>query len=902
MSLKDRLGLATPPLFLMDGSAFIYRGFFANRNMQRSDGFPTNALVVVSRVLLRILREETPEHFVFVQDGRGKNFRHEIFPLYKANREATPEDLVRQMEPIQRMVRALGLRLILSEGCEADDCIASLAERFSTQFPVVIVSGDKDLKQCLGPNVFMWDPGSREEKLVTVEDFIQETGVRPSQWADVQALIGDTSDNIPGVPGIGPKKAQQIFETCASLEEIRDHFERVPAKLQEKLRDHLENMFTWRELTTLRRDVCADITLDDMAVQPPDAEACAALSAEFELFALRREMESLLRAVRAREGASQTGTAQDVRTPQDGPAADAAPPVRAKGAQQLSLLDMAVPVPEGLPPLCRTTAELPDVRGARLALIWAQGVDAPPQLAVAAADAPDDMPPWAGRWAGEPDELADYLAQAALVVSDDAKRLWRRGLLREGGRQRIMDLGIAAYLLNPEENDYGWPRLAVRWGAGLPRRDSAAALALDMARLLENRLLRDGLQTLYDNLEMPLAPVLARMEAAGIAIDGQAFSRFLADVQKELDELTDAVYAAAGRTFNIRSAQQLGEVLFGEMGLPAPRKTRGGQASTSQETLERLAGRHPVVESILHFRKLEKMRSTYLDPLPRLVDGSGRLHTTFNQKATATGRLSSSNPNLQNIPVRGPLGKRMRSCFVAGEGRLLVSADYSQVELRVLAHMSQDAALLDAFRHGADIHARTAALIYDCPQEAVTPDQRRNAKTINFGLIYGMGAQKLAQELKITTNEAKEFIARYFERLTGLKAFYDEVEATARRQGFVTTLGGRRRLLPDIHSANGQASALARRQAINTVIQGSAADIIKLAMLAVDADDVLRRLQARLLLQVHDELLLEAPQDAAQEAAARVTELMSGVTPGGGALSVPLLVDAGTGPDWGAAH
>ena len=891
MSLKDRLGLATAPLFLMDGSAFIYRGFFANRNMQRSDGFPTNALVVVSRVLLRILREEAPAHFAFVQDGRGKNFRHDIFPLYKANREATPEDLVRQMDPIQRMVRALGLRLILSEGCEADDCIASLAERFSAQCPVVIVSGDKDLKQCLGPNVFMWDPGSRDEKLVTAEDFVRETGVQPAQWADVQALIGDTSDNIPGVPGIGPKKAQQIFETCASLEEIRDHFERIPAKLQEKLRDHLENMFTWRELTTLRRDFCTDITLDDMAVQPPDAAACSAISAEFELFALRREMEALLRA----------GASRNARPPQGEPAADAAPSP-ARGTHQLSLLEMASPLPESLPPLFRTTNRLPAPEGARLAVIWAQGEDAPPHLAVASADDPDDMPPWTGRWAGEPDVLADYLAQAALVVSEDAKRLWRRGLLREEGRQRIMDLGIAAYLLNPEENDYGWPRLAVRWGAGLPRRDNAAALALDMARLLENRLLRDGLLALYENLEIPLAPVLARMEAAGIAIDGRAFGRFLADVQQELDELTAAVYAAAGRSFNIRSAQQLGEVLYGEMGLPAPRKTRGGQASTSQETLERLAGRHPVVESILQFRKLEKMRSTYLDPLPRLVDDSGRLHTTFNQKATATGRLSSSNPNLQNIPVRGPLGKRMRTCFVAGAGRLLVSADYSQVELRVLAHMSQDAALLDAFRRGEDIHARTAALIYDCPQDAVTPDQRRNAKTINFGLIYGMGAQKLAQELKITTNEAKEFIARYFERLTGLKAFYDEVEATARRQGFVTTLGGRRRLLPDIHSANGQASALARRQAINTVIQGSAADIIKLAMLAVDADHVLRDLRARLLLQVHDELLLEAPQETAQEAAQRVAGLMASVQPGGNALTVPLLVDAGIGPDWGTAH
>ncbi|MDO5484502.1 MAG: DNA polymerase, partial [Desulfovibrionaceae bacterium] len=343
-------------------------------------------------------------------------------------------------------------------------------------------------------------------------------------------------------------------------------------------------------------------------------------------------------------------------------------------------------------------------------------------------------------------------------------------------------------------------------------------------------------------------------------------------------------------------------VLFDTLKLPSPRKTRGGQASTSQQTLEKLAGCHVVVDSILQFRKLEKMRSTYLDPLPRLVDSKGRLHTTFNQQGTATGRLSSRNPNLQNIPVRGPLGKRMRSCFIAGPGRALVSADYSQVELRVLAHMSQDTALLEAFRLGEDIHSRTAALIYDLPSDAVSLDQRRNAKTINFGLIYGMGAQKLAQELKITINEAREFIARYFQRLTGLKAFYERVEASAKEHGYVTTLAGRRRPVPGIRSANGQTYALARRQAINTVIQGSAADIIKLAMLAVAQDERLLRLDARLLLQVHDELLLEVPVENAQEAGERVARLMQEVSPAGQALSVPLLVDWGLGENWGVAH
>ena len=919
MSLKQRLGLAAEPVFLMDGSAFIYRGFFANRNMQRSDGFPTNSLVVVSRVLLRILREERPRYFAFVQDGKGPNFRHEIFPLYKANRDATPEDLVRQLDPIQRMVRALGLRLEVSQGCEADDCIASLAARFAAEHPVIIVSGDKDLKQCLGPNVYMWDPASKEEKLVSEADFTAESGVTPAQWPDVQALIGDTSDNIPGVPGIGPKTARQIFSICPSLEDIRDHFVLLPPKMQAKLQAHLENMFTWRELTTLRRDFCPGVTLDDLRVRPLDAATCALLTEEFELFALRRELAALDRLQAAEadlpEEFLDAGSIREDAQPAAGKKAAAeqaslplAQPARSgRATSQMSLLDA---MPQESAPALDDVSALPDCGDARVALIWAHGDREAPYLAVEGADG-SSLGEW--QWKGPVAELARWLAPARTLVTADLKGLltsapcWQFLAGRAGD---CIDLGVAAYLLNPEENDYGWPRLSARWGAVLrheleSRGETApgpARLGLAMAQLFEQRMEKDGLLELFRRLEMPLLPVLAGMEQSGVAIDAAAFRAFLDDVQGRLDQLTAHVYELAGTQFNIRSAQQLGDVLFNGLGLPAPRKTKGGQASTSQQTLEKLAGQHPVVDSILQYRKLEKMRSTYLDPLPRLVDPQGRIHTTFNQKATATGRLSSSNPNLQNIPVRGPLGKRMRSCFIAGPGRLLVSADYSQVELRVLAHVSQDPALLEAFRNGEDIHARTAALVYDLPPDQVSPDQRRNAKTINFGLIYGMGAQKLAQELKISTTQAKDFIARYFERLQGLKEFYEGVEASARKHGFVTTLGGRRRLLPDINSASGQAAALARRQAINTVIQGSAADIIKLAMLAVARDERLRELDARLLLQVHDELLLEVPADAAEEAGALVARLMQDVCPAGKELSVPLLVDWGTGHDWGAAH
>lgn len=919
MSLKQRLGLAAEPVFLMDGSAFIYRGFFANRNMQRSDGFPTNSLVVVSRVLLRILREERPRYFAFVQDGKGPNFRHEIFPLYKANRDATPEDLVRQLDPIQRMVRALGLRLEVSQGCEADDCIASLAARFAGEHPVIIVSGDKDLKQCLGPNVYMWDPASKEEKLVSEADFTAESGVTPGQWPDVQALIGDTSDNIPGVPGIGPKTARQIFSICPSLEDIRDHFVLLPPKLQAKLQEHLENMFIWRQLTTLSREACPGVTLDDLRVRPLDAATCALLTEEFELFALRRELAALDRLQAAEadlpEEFLDAGSIREDARPAAGKKAAAeqaslplAQPARSgRATSQMSLLDA---MPQESAPALDDVSALPDCGDARVALIWAHGDREAPYLAVEGADG-SSLGEW--QWTGPVAELARWLAPARTLVTADLKGLltsapcWQ---FLAGRAADCIDLGVAAYLLNPEENDYGWPRLSARWGAVLRhelenRGETApgpARLGLAMAQLFEQRMEKDGLLELFRRLEMPLLPVLAGMEQSGVAIDAAAFRAFLDDVQGQLDQLTAHVYELAGTQFNIRSAQQLGDVLFNGLGLPAPRKTKGGQASTSQQTLEKLAGQHPVVDSILQYRKLEKMRSTYLDPLPRLVDPQGRIHTTFNQKATATGRLSSSNPNLQNIPVRGPLGKRMRSCFIAGPGRLLVSADYSQVELRVLAHVSQDPALLEAFRNGEDIHARTAALVYDLPPDQVSPDQRRNAKTINFGLIYGMGAQKLAQELKISTAQAKDFIARYFERLQGLKEFYEGVEASARKHGFVTTLGGRRRLLPDINSASGQAAALARRQAINTVIQGSAADIIKLAMLAVARDERLRELDARLLLQVHDELLLEVPADAAEEAGALVARLMQDVCPAGKELSVPLLVDWGTGHDWGAAH
>lgn len=872
MSIKQRF--EQEPIYLMDGSAFVYRGFYANQSMQRSDGFPTSALFIVARILMRILREEQPAYFAFVLDGHGPNFRHDMFALYKAQRRATPEDLIRQMEPIHRLIHALGLHLEVSDSCEADDCLASLALRHREERPVVLVATDKDLKQCLHPNVLMWDPASRDEKIVTLQSFEEETGLKPSQWPDVQAVIGDSSDNIPGIRGVGPKTAEKLFQEYPSLEAIRDGFDAMKPALKKKFEGQLEAMFLYRRLTTLDTTRCAGLTLDAMRVRPVNRQEAATLLREFELNSLERELAGLIR---------------------DGRVAVEEDPVTvgksSGGMRQLSLLD--APHAETRPRLAGTDDPFFDAfAGGTVAVLDGHG-----ELAVAVGDKEIV-------YTGPTPPLVDRLLAAQRVVAPDVKALlhthrdWRRI-----PPAQWFDLGLASYLLEPEERDYGWPKLSGRWGTALGL--SAAnpgLLALAITEHLVKRLSGAHLLELMRRLELPLIPVLADMESAGVKLDAEALTGFLAEVQKDLDRLTEEVYEAAQGPFNIRSAQQLGDVLFHRLKLPISGKTRGGQASTSQDVLEKLSGHHPVVDALLEFRKLEKLRSTYLEPLPRLMGKDGRIRTTFNQLATATGRLSSSNPNLQNIPVRGPLGRRMRACFTAPEGRKLISADYSQIELRVLAHMSQDEALLSAFREGTDIHARTASLLFDVPQSDITHDQRRNAKTINFGLIYGMGPQKLAQELKIPLAEAKAFMTRYFDRLRGLKHFYENVEERAREQGYVTTLAGRRRPIPDIEAENAQARSLARRQAINTLIQGSAADIIKLAMLAVHADAELRRLDARLLLQVHDELLLEVPEAAAQEAGERVAALMADVRPGGVVLDVPLKADWGAAENWGDAH
>ncbi|MFP4213028.1 MAG: DNA polymerase I [Desulfohalobiaceae bacterium] len=848
MALKQDFAWQEEPLYLVDGSSFLYRAFYAYPDLSRSDGFPTNALYITLRVLLKVLRQEEPQYFCFVLDGREPGFRQEILEEYKAQRLKMPEALEEQIPPLLQVLSLLGIYCLQSRDAEADDHIASLCSRFKEQRPVVILGSDKDLQQCLDEQVLLWDPGQRSEKLITLADFQAKQGISPDKWPDYQALVGDKSDNIPGVPGIGPKTALQLLQRFPSLEDLRNNLYLLPPKQQEKLAPHMDSAFLYRKLTELRTDLEQDRELGDFQRLPVRQQELQEFLRSFEFSSLYSMLQI---------------------EPDQGQGKKSEPP----SPVQIQKLQ----------------GELPDINGQQLGLYpWPKELfnlglqDREYQVRI------------------QPRELASSLKTCRHVFLPNYKQLLNSsGAWQELQQEQIFDLALGAYLLDPEQRDYSWEQLCRAYQGQLQAsQETPGLLALELGGILRQQLQQAGLLDLMLLLELPLIPILVRMEKRGVAVDLKALQDFLQQVEDQLQELSKRIQSHAGQEFNPRSTQQLAEVLFSHLGLKPGRKTPGGAPSTSSQVLEGMQQQHPIIQDILRHRSLEKLRSTYLEPLPKLVDHKGRLHTHFNHLATATGRLSSSNPNLQNIPIRGEFGPRMRACFVAGPGRSLVAADYSQIELRILAHMSQDPHLLQAFSQSQDIHATTAALLLDKPQEEVDSEERRKAKTINFGLLYGMGPQKLARELGISLKQAKEFMHKYFSRLQKVSSFYTQVQEKAASQGYITTLMGRRRLLKDINSRNENLAAQAKRLAINTLIQGSAADIIKLAMIQVDADPLLQKLKAELILQVHDELLLEVPREQAPQAGERIAWIMTETTQ----LSVPLIVEWGSGPNWAQAH
>jgi len=848
--LKQKLGLKDSPVFLIDGSSYLYRSFYAYRNLSRSDGFPTNVIFIVIRLILKILKQERPKYLGFFVDGKGPTFRNELSSEYKANRLKMPEDLAVQIEPLLTGLNYLGLFAKVTQGIEADDCIASVSTRLAPKRPVIIVGSDKDLWQLLQPNVFIWDPTRKSDQLLTADDFKQKWGFDPKAWPDFQALIGDSSDNIKGVPGIGPKTAQKIFKQIRSLEELETNLDRLNLKDRKKIEPELKNVYLYRELTRLKTDVCPEVNLNDLKVKKIDLK-------KFKDFCLEYEFNSLLQEV------------QELTSPEL--PLDKAKDVSLPPTQTITLSD-----PSKLSSSLQT----------EIGLVQEKKV-------LYLSDGQTEV-----KVLFDFKTLMEHVGQK-IIFCPELKTWLQKDLSLLTRAKQWYDLGLASYLLDPEQRDYTFATLKKRFVQEIGKELTGIAQpALELGKHLLTLLRNAELEKLLLELEQPLTRVLVLMEKRGILIDQKKFIKFLDLVQDELKDLTQKIYKLAGQEFNIRSSQQLSQILFEKLKLKPTKKTPTGFYSTAESELEKIRQHHPLVELILKYRTLEKLRSTYLVPLLEKADPQGRIHTTFNQLATATGRLSSSNPNLQNIPVRGEYGPKMRACFIAPKDCFLISADYSQIELRVLAHFSEDPHLLAAFEQDLDIHTATASLIFNKDQKQITSEDRRKAKTINFGLLYGMGPQKLARELGISLKEAKDFIQKYFANFSQVHKFYQQVEQFAKEHGFVTTVLGRRRLLPQIWSQNQQMAAQAKRMAINTVIQGSAADLIKKAMLVIEDDPQLRSWQARQILQIHDELLLEVPVKSVEPAVARVREIMEGIYP----LKVKLKVDIGYGLNWDVAH
>jgi DNA polymerase-1 len=888
-------------IFLVDGQAYIYRAFYAVRELQTSKGFPTNAIFGFVNMLQRLLQDQQPEHLAVVFDAKGKTFRNDLYTAYKANRLAMPETLRPQIPCIKEVVRAYRIPVLELEGYEADDIIATLANHWEKQgAEVVIVSGDKDLMQLVSEHVTMLDTMKGEH--IGLAEVQAKFGVDPARVVDVQGLMGDATDNIPGIPGIGEKTAIKLITEWHDLENLLRHADKIPGKLGEKIRTNTDLARVSKTLATLHRDVPVRVELSDLACEEPDKQKLTALFQEFEFRRLLAEINSPWDSPPDTSPPAETGQYETVRT-----------------SQQLDRVLQAIRKARTYCLDTETTSLNPldaELVGISLAVeegkAWYVPVghrsdDAAPQVTVEQVRS-------ALRSLFEDSTLSligQNIKYDAMVLAQ--YQLWPRYVTG--------DTMLASYLLDPNKrhnlNDLAWEHLqyrtltyeAVTDGGKKNFADVSVAdasrysgedadVTIRLAHKLFPQVQEEGMETLFTDIEVPLALVLAKMELAGIRIDAQFLASLSTEFGERCRQLKQEVYELAGEEFNLASPKQLQAILFDKLGLPRGKKTATG-SSTDSSVLEALAEQYPLPAKILEYRGFAKLQSTYVDALPKLVHAkTGRVHTSFNQTVTATGRLSSSNPNLQNIPIRSEEGRRIREAFIPESGQVLLSADYSQIELRLLAHLSEDPVLMESFQKEQDVHARTASELFQVPIPTVSADQRRQAKTINFGIIYGMGALRLARSLGIPTKTAQAYIAQYFARYQRIKSYMDGILVEARARGYVTTLFGRRRYVPDLHSKNPQVASAAERATINTPIQGTAADLIKMAMVAIDRRLEQEKLRTRMLLQVHDELLFEVPEKELKRVQNLVREVMEGIMP----LRVPLRVDIGTGKNWAKAH
>lgn len=880
-------------LYLVDGSAFIYRAFHAVGPLSNRDGLPTNAVFGFASMLRRLLKERQPTYLAVAFDSRGPGFRHELYRAYKANRPAMPDELACQIPYIKELVQALGLVSFEQPGVEADDLIASVVSRLdAAEHPIVIVSGDKDLLQLVNDRVTLWDPMS--DKVMDRVAVAAKYQVEPELLLQSFALIGDSSDNVPGVPGVGPKTAGTLIRQYGSLEALYDQVDGLKqSKMKQNLLEHREQAFLSRDLIRLKHDCSVPPTIDGYRLGSSDQERLKGLYADLGFASLLKELD----------------TARPL-------AGDDFHLVTSE--HQLAELASILHQAEVLAIDTETTSL--DSRTAGLVGIsLCCGLPSCWYIPVGHRDS--DGQPLSGQVSIEAlRTMLQPLLQAEKLPKVGHNLKYDYTVLACALGVKLMgpliDTMIAAYLTEPARRSLKLDDLCreidlklTSYGevtGGDKRQDAFAYVepaaachyscedvygTLALWEHLRPRLEEKDMGGLFHEIEMPLMPILAKMEMAGIKVDPARLEALAEEFREKLASLEQQIHQAAGHPFNINSPQQLGTVLFEELGLPHGKKTKTGY-STDGAVLEKLAAGHELPALIIEYRNLAKLLSTYVDKLKHLIDGdTGRVHTSFNQTVTATGRLSSSNPNLQNIPVRGEEGGRIREAFVAEAGKVFLFADYSQIDLRVLAHYSQDPALLKAFRQGEDIHTRTAAEIFGVSPLLITPEMRRVAKSINFGIVYGMSSFGLSNQLQISRAEAKKFIDRYFQLYAGVQRFMQEIVEQARRDGYVSTLLNRRRYLPEIKAADKVRREFAERAAINTPIQGTAADIIKLAMLRVNELLRDRDSQCRMLLQIHDELVFEVDESFCAAIKGDIRTCMEQAL----SLDVPLVVNMGEG-------
>jgi len=886
-------------LFLVDGSSYLYRAFHALPNLTNSAGEPTGALLGVANMLRRLVREAQNQHIAIVFDAKGPTFRHELYEEYKANRPPMPADLRNQVEAIHELVGLLGLPLVQVEGVEADDVIGTLATKAEAEgMHCVISTGDKDLAQLVTDKTTLVN--TMTETSMDREGVVEKFGVKPEQIVDFLALTGDSSDNIPGVEKCGPKTAAKWLEEYGDLDSVVEHAGDIGGKIGEYLRAALEQLPLSRKLTAIKTDLQLEAGPEDFAQSRVDEDALRA-------FLQRYEFNSWLKELGEPEN--------------DPPETDYQLVLDAKSLDQwIERLGKA-----DLFAFDTETTALDPMRAELVGLSFAI------EFGEAA------YVPVAHDYAGAPDQLdraAVLNALKPLLESSKARKVGQHikydmnVLSRYGVRMRgiAFDTMLESYVFNSTGSRHDMDSLALKYlgrqtthyediaGKGskqisfsqvdLETAGHYAAEDADITLQLHQHLWprleeTPSLAAVLREIEIPLIPVLARMEQRGVLIDGDLLSRQSREMAKQMQDLEERAHEEAGQPFNLGSPKQLQQILFEKLELPVIRKTPKGQPSTAEDVLQELAHDYKLPELILEHRSLSKLKSTYTDKLPEQINpDTGRVHTSYHQAVAATGRLSSQGPNLQNIPIRTELGRRIRKAFIASPGHVILAADYSQIELRIMAHLSGDKGLLKAFHEGVDVHRATAGEVFNAEYDRVTPEQRRAAKAINFGLMYGMSAFGLARNLNIDRGEAQTYMDTYFARYPGVRKYMERTRDQAKEQGYVETLFGRRLYLTEINASNMQRRQAAERAAINAPMQGTAADIIKRAMISVDAWLQDEQPDTLLVMQVHDELVLEVPEKQFDEVQEGVCRRMSQAAK----LDVPLVVDAGSGPDWDAAH